>query len=52
MIGIILYFNLPYNPIIKERIEPVKIFPLKSNQDSHSIQAMLEAFEDKQNLVR
>jgi hypothetical protein len=24
---IILYFNLPYNPIIKERIEPVKIYP-------------------------
>eukprot|EP00347_Sterkiella_histriomuscorum_P006480 403352607 len=51
---VILYFNLPYNPIIKERIEPVKIFPpqTKSNQDSHSIQAMIEAFEDKQNVVR
>ena len=27
---IILYFNLPYNPLIKERIEPRKIYP-KSN---------------------
>jgi hypothetical protein len=30
-IEIILYFNLPYNPIIKEKIEPIKIFP-KGNQ--------------------
>jgi hypothetical protein len=26
-IEVILYFNLPFNPIIKERIEPVKIYP-------------------------
>ena len=25
---IILYFNLPYNPIIKEKIEPVRIYPV------------------------
>lgn len=45
-IGIILYFNLPYNPIIKEKIEPVRIFPV-NGQDGTTIQAMLEAFEDK-----
>ena len=22
-----MYFNLPYNPIIKERIQPVRIYP-------------------------
>jgi hypothetical protein len=48
---IILYFNLPYNPIIKERIQPVRIYP-KGNSGNigggeRGIQDMLEAFEAK-----
>lgn len=50
-VEIILYFNLPYNPIVKERIEPVKIYP-KGSGGGQSIQQMLEAFEDKQHQVR
>lgn len=47
----ILYFNLPFSTIIKDRIMPIKIFP-KSNSDDTSIQTLLEEFEDKQNTTR
>jgi hypothetical protein len=47
-----LYFNLPFSPIIRERIEPQKIFPIGTNSEASSIQAMLEAFEEKQSTVR
>jgi hypothetical protein len=30
---IILYFNLPFNPIIKDKIEPRKIYP-KNNSSA------------------
>ena len=42
---------MPYHPIIKERIEPRKIYPKTSN-GAQSIQQMLEAFEDKQHQLR
>ena len=45
----ILYFNLPFHPIIKERLQPVKIFPLSLAPEANTIQVMLEAFENKQN---
>ena len=49
-----MYFNLPYNPIIKDKIEPVKIYPKGNNMGNggNSIQTMREAFEDTQNQVR
>jgi len=34
---IILYFNLPYNPLIKERIEPRKIYPKNNSTSAQSI---------------
>lgn len=33
---IILYFNLPYNPIIKEKIEPVRIM-VGNSQEGNTI---------------
>jgi hypothetical protein len=55
-VEIILYFNLPYNPIIKERIQPVRIYPKLNSGgvggSERGIQDMLEAFEAKQNQVR
>jgi hypothetical protein len=36
LLEIILYFNLPFNPIVKERIEPVKIYPKGSNSGGGS----------------
>jgi ASC-1-like (ASCH) protein len=55
-VEIILYFNLPYNPIIKERIQPVRIYPKMNSANigggERGIQDMLEAFETKQNQVR
>lgn len=51
-VGILLYFNMPFNPIVREKIMPVRIFPVGPNPDVNTIQAMLEAFEDKQNVMR
>jgi hypothetical protein len=49
MIGVILYFNLPYGAIIKDKIEPKKMLsvPINSDEQSSNIQTLLEAFEDK-----
>ena len=33
---------------MKEAIEPIKIFPLNTNSEENTIQAMLETFEQKQ----
>lgn len=49
-LGIILYFNLPFEQIIQQKIQPIKI--AGRNTENNTIQAMLEAFEDKQNSVR
>jgi len=44
VIGVILYLNLPYNTIVKDRLKPIKIFP-KGGVSEFTIKHMLEAFE-------
>lgn len=34
---VMLYYNLPYNPIIKEKVLPTRIFPVSNSPDGNTI---------------